>query len=140
MMTTICRAYLCLLSSYHVVTGVVSFFFPAFAMRFYRALYACDPAERRQLAIVMKPWGALALFAGISGGFAATDPVRYRGIVAALCLLLVLRIVFRVVCRRELAEVGRIPPHRNLLSIGLIAIGAVILSLWLALFSLYPVT
>jgi hypothetical protein len=131
-MTTICRVYLAGLSAYHVATGVISFWFPGAAMRFYRALYACDPAERRQLFVVMKPWGALALFAGVAGGYAAADPDRYVGVVAGLWLLLVLRIVFRVVCRRELQEVGGIPPHRNLVSMGAIAVGVAVLGLWLA--------
>ncbi|HQF37544.1 MAG TPA: hypothetical protein PK322_00335 [Opitutaceae bacterium] len=130
-MTTLCRIYLAVLSGYHVLTGIVSFAFPQFAFRFYAALYACNPAERRQLVLVMKPWGALALCAGVAGLFAAADPVRYWGVVAALWLLLVLRIVFRLVWRAELAEVGRIPAHRNLLSTGIIAAGAVILGAWL---------
>lgn len=130
-MTTLCRVYLAVLSSYHVLTGIVSFAFPQFAFRFYAALYACNPVERRQLVLVMKPWGALALCAGVVGLFAAADPVRYWGVVAALWLLLVLRMVFRLVWRAELAEVGRIPAQRNLLSTAIIAAGATILGLWL---------
>ena len=130
-MTTLCRVYLAVLSSYHVLTGIVSFAFPQFAFRFYAALYACNPVERRQLVLVMKPWGALALCAGVVGLFAAADPVRYWGVDAALWLLLVLRMVFRLVWRAELAEVGRIPAQRNLLSTAIIAAGATILGLWL---------
>jgi hypothetical protein len=130
-MTTVCQIYLAVLSGYHVLTGIVSFAFPQFAFRFYAALYACNPSERRQLVLVMKPWGALALCAGVAGLFAATDPVRYWGVVAALWLLLVLRIVFRLGWRDELAVIGRIPPHRNLLSTGIIAAGAVLLGVWL---------
>jgi hypothetical protein len=131
MITTIVRIYLAILSSYHVLTGLISFGFPGFAMRFYKTLYGCDPAERRQLTLVMKPWGALALFAGISGGFAAVDPQRYRGVVAALLLLLVLRVVYRFWCREELQLVGQIASHRNWLSMGAIFLGIVILAGWM---------
>lgn len=131
MNTDICRTYLALLSLYHVVTGVLSFAFPRAAMRFYKRIYGCDPEERRQLMIVMKPWGALAFFAGLCGGFAAVDPARYRGVVVALVVLLILRVVFRVACRSELAAVGRIAPIRNGISIAAIMVGVVILSSWL---------
>ena len=130
MITLICRTYLALLSFYHVITGIISFAFPGFAMRFYKTIYGCDPAERRQLAIVMKPWGALSVFAGICGGFAAADPVRYRGVVIALLVLMILRAAYRFLYRRDLEEVGRIAPHRNGISIASIAVGIVILLGW----------
>lgn len=133
MITAICRAYLAVLSAYHIATGLLSFGFPRFAMRFYKTLYGCDPVERRQLSMVMKPWGALAVFAGICGGLAAADPVRYRGIVCALWFLLVLRAGYRLFCRRELEAVGRIPPRRNAISIVSILLGIAILSVWLGL-------
>lgn len=131
MNTDMCRTYLALLSLYHVVTGVLSFAFPRVAMLFYKRIYGCDPEERRQLMIVMKPWGALAFFAGLCGGFASVDPVRYHGVVVALVGLLILRVVFRVACRSELAVVGRISPLRNGISIAAIMVGVVILSIWL---------
>ena len=138
-MTTVCRSYLAILSLYHVFTGVVSFAFPGFAIRFYKALYACAPAEQRQLKLVMKPWGALAIFAGLAGGFAAIDPARYWGVVVALWILLVLRIVFRLGWRSELVEVGRIPPYRNIFSAAIIAAGAVILGIWLGGFLVFNI-
>jgi len=134
LLTTICRAYLAVLSIYHVATGVVSFCFPGFALRLYKRIYACDPAERRQLTMVMKPWGALSVSAGISGCFCAADPVRYWGVVAALWFLMVLRITYRVLWRHELGEVGRIPPHRNFLNVAMIAIGVAVLGAWLLCF------
>lgn len=131
MMTAILRLYLALLSFYHVITGVISFAFPGFAMRFYKAIYGTEPAERRQLTLVMKPWGSLAIFAGLCGGFAAVDPVRYRGVVMALLALMILRTIYRIVFRQELEEVGRIAPHRNWISIASIEVGIVILAGWL---------
>lgn len=128
MLITVCRIYLAILSLYHVLTGVLSFAFPRFAMQFYKRVYGCDPEERQQLTIVMKPWGALAIFAGLCGCFAAVDPVRYRGVIASLMVLLILRVVYRILCRRALEEVGRIAPHRNFVSMVTIAVGIVLLS------------
>src|SRR5262245_45764206 len=73
-MNGICRAYLFGFSVYHVFTGMVSMFFPTFAMSFYKGLYGYDPVERKHLVLILKPWGALAFFAGFVGLFCATDP------------------------------------------------------------------
>lgn len=134
MITNICRVYLAILSIYHMITGILSFWFPGIAFRFYKKMYGCDPAERRQLTLVMKPWGALALFAGICGAFSAADPARYVGIVLALWILLILRIVYRFLYRGELQCIGKIQPHRNIASILVISIGCIILGTWLVHF------
>ena len=122
------RAYLWGLSGYHLFSGLVSAFFPTFALAFYRRFYACDPPQREDLFLILKPWGGLSIFAGIVGFFAAADPVRYRGVVFGLILLLVFRIYYRLAYARPLASVGRIPFHRNLLSVGLIAVGVLLLA------------
>ena len=62
--------YVSLLSIYHVFTGVISMFFPNFAFHFYKKFYGCDPLSKDMLVIVLKPWGALSIFAGIMGLFA----------------------------------------------------------------------
>jgi hypothetical protein len=130
-MDPLCRAYLWLISVYHVMTGIISFGFPEFAMSFYRKLYGCNPVERRHLALVLKPWGALAVFAGVCGLFAATDPRRYIGVVAGLALLLLLRLIYRAVFYRQLAEISGISSRRNLVNIAFISAGLAILAGWL---------
>jgi hypothetical protein len=131
MITTICSIYLTILSIYHVITGILSFWFPSVAFRFYKKMYGCDPEERRQLSLIMKPWGALAIFAGICGGFAASNPARYIGVTLALWILLILRIAYRFFYRAELLHVGKIPPHRNRISILSLSIGVIILGTWI---------
>jgi len=123
---------LLILSVYHVASGVMSFFCPERALSFYRKLYDCNPVERKHLAIMLKPWGALAAFAGIAGLFAAADPHRYIGVVAGLAVLLAARVTYRLWCRRELAEISGIAPHRNLISTAVILVGLIILTAWLA--------
>lgn len=132
-MDTVCRLYLAVLSLYHVVSGILSYFFPNFAMSFYKALYACDPVERRHLALILKPWGALAVCAGICGLFAAADPARYRGVVVALAVLLAARIGYRLACRKKLQEISGIPARRNLISTAVILAGLLILLSWLVI-------
>lgn len=106
-------------------------FFPNFAMSFYKSLYGYDPIERKHLVLILKPWGSLATFAGIVGLFAARDPKRYVGVVLGLALLLLLRIYYRLRFENGLLSVGGIPPHRNRVSVGILFIGAFILSWWL---------
>jgi hypothetical protein len=113
------------------MTGVISMFFPDFAMSFYKGLYGYDPIERKHLMLILKPWGALAAFAGFAGLFAARDPNRYFGVVLGLALLLLLRIYYRLRFEDGLLSVGGIPPYRNRMSVGILFIGVFILSCWL---------
>lgn len=130
-MDTACRAYLYLFSTYHVVTGIVSMFFPDFAMSFYKTLYGYDPVERTHLRLIFKPWGALAFFAGFVGLFCATDPQRYIGVVIGLAVLHLLRIYYRLAFEKEIATIGRILPGRNRTNVGILFLGFFILSIWL---------
>jgi hypothetical protein len=121
--------YLVFISVYHLWTGGVSFFAPDFALHFYRAAYGCDPQERRQLLLVLRPWGALAIFAGLAG-FVALGVVEARPwIIASLIVLLVLRIAYRVMLRAELREMSRINGKRNAFSIGLLILGVILLGM-----------
>lgn len=130
-METLCRGYLYLFSTYHVVTGVVSMFFPGFAMSFYKTLYGYDPVERTHLRLIFKPWGALAFFAGVVGLFCANDPQRYVGVVVGLAMLHGLRIYYRIVFEKDIAVVGGIPPNRNRSNVGILLVGFAILIAWL---------
>jgi hypothetical protein len=105
-------------------------FSPGFAMGFYKKLYHCEPLKRDDLFLILKPWGALAAFAGIAGSYAASDPVRYEGVIWGLILLLLFRIYYRLVFARELEQHANIPRRRNLISVSMIAAGVVILGAW----------
>lgn len=125
--TDLSSGYLVFLSVYHVWTGGVSFFAPEFALRFYRAAYGCDPQERRQLLLVLRPWGALAIFAGLAGFVALGVAEARPWITASLIVLLLLRIGYRVTLRGELREMSRIDGRRNAISIGFLVAGVVLL-------------
>jgi hypothetical protein len=132
----ILRGYLVVLSTYHVISGGISYLAPARAMAFYKSMYAVDPIERRHLFIILRPWGALSITVGMVGWFAAVDPIRYWGVVLAILVLLILRVIYRIGLRNELAQISQIPQHRNRLSIAIILVGVFILSigLWAIMF------
>jgi hypothetical protein len=126
-----CKIFLYIFSIYHMITGIVSMFFPDFAMSFYKILYGYDPIERKHVSLIFKPWGALAAFAGLTGLFAAGNPERYRGVVLSLIILLILRIYYRLRFEHELFSIGGIPPYRNRINLAVLFVGVVILSGWL---------
>jgi len=95
-------------------------------MRFYRQSYGCEPVERRHLMIILRPWGALAIFAGFCGFAGVWHPDCRYWIEAGLVGLLVLRIGYRVQLRKELHEISGITPRRNQISLGTLLVGAAI--------------
>lgn len=128
----VASAYLAVLSAYHVWSGGISFFVPGRALRFYRGMYGCDPVETRHLMLVMRPWGALAMFAGAVGFAPFFVPDARPWVVGALAGLLVLRIIYRTWLRRDLRELSRITPRRNAISIAMLAGGVLVLTADLA--------
>jgi hypothetical protein len=136
--TDLPTAYLALLSGYHLWTGAISFFAPEFALRFYRGMYGCEPVERRHLLIVMRPWGALAIFAGLAGFGVFFEPGARPWIVGATAVLLALRIGYRVMLRHELAAISGISARRNAISLGMLAAGLLLLAGDLTRFAFYP--
>ena len=122
--------YLWILSAYHVFTGIISFFFPETALSFYRKFYDCNPVERKHLVIILKPWGALAVFAGMAGIFAALHPMECKGVVAGMAVLLAMRIYYRIFFREMLRDISGISPRRNFLNIGFLIAGLIIIVSW----------
>jgi hypothetical protein len=128
-MNSVVKWYIIGLSLYHILTGCISYFTPAFALKFYRSVYGCQPIEQRHLRIILRPWGALAVFAGIAGLAAVNGSPNQPTLLAGLALLLTLRIGYRVALWRELQEISGIEPRRNWFNIGLLGAG-VLLLLW----------
>lgn len=135
---SILQTYLAILSTYHLISGGISFVAPSRAMAFYKSMYAVDPIERRHLSIILRPWGALSIGMGLVGWFAAVEPVRYWGVILALLVLLVLRAIYRVVLRHELMTISQIPPRRNLMSVAVILAGVVIMAIGLGFILFRP--
>lgn len=131
MFKVIVQIYLLILSSYHIFTGIVSYEFPQFALKFYKKLYDTNPVEKKFLLHILKPWGALAFFAGVVGYFPAYDPVKHWGIILGLWLLLAMRVLYRSRFHKDVENLGGVAPHRNVISIMQIVVGVVILGVWL---------
>ena len=125
------RLVLLVFSAYHLVTGVVSVCFPEFSEVFYQKLYHFYPAMTDQYQLVLKPWGALAFFAGVMGFYAVFDPYRYRGVIVAILILLVTRVGYRTLFADELEDVFKMDKARNAANTGLIAAEVVLFSVWL---------
>ena len=69
--------YLFLFSCYHIITGVISVFFPNFAIRFYKMLYGFHPKETEQLKMTLRPWGNFAIVTGVIGFMVLYNIDRY---------------------------------------------------------------
>lgn len=131
-MEILCVSYLIALSVYHLFTGIASVFFTDFALKFYRSFYAFSPTDSSLLRMVLKPWGALAIFAGCVGLIAARDPHRSSGLIASLAALLAIRFAIRWTNAPTIKELFGIPQRRNRLNMGMMAAGCAILLSWLA--------
>src|SRR5260370_714745 len=86
---------LILLSLDHLSTGLLGVFAPRTALRIYRGLFGIQFPKSPEIVAVLKPWGALAVFAAVATIFPIVDPLRYRGVLVALLVLLILRILIR---------------------------------------------
>jgi len=117
-------ANLILLSLDHLSTGLLGVFAPRRAIRIYRGLFGLRFPESPEIAAVLKPWGALAVFAAVATIFPIVDPVRYRGVLIALLVLLLLRIMIRFSSRAEATALFGLSSRRNAWHIALIVLCA----------------
>ena len=118
---------LILLALDHVVTGGLALFFPVTAMKFYKLVFGAEVPFTAGHLFILKPWGALGLFAAAVGILPIIDPVRYEKILWALILLLVLRICIRLMNAKNAETFLHMKKCRNSLHIGLILLCAIII-------------
>ena len=128
---TLFKSALLILSIYHIITGIVSAFFFKFALKFYKKLYDQSVQDNEIMFLILKPWGALAIFSGIAGLFAFFDPERYIGVIIGIIILLTLRIWFRYKYRKQMYRLFNTKPHRNFISSMIIFACWIILFMWL---------
>ena len=113
-------ANLVLLAADHFVTSFTGIFFPRKAARLYERMFGAQMPLTPELIAVLKPWGALGIFAALAGLLPVFDPVRYRGILYALLVLLALRVVIRLWNTASAQKHFNVSPGRNLFHIGVI--------------------
>jgi hypothetical protein len=117
-------ANLIFLSLDHLSTGLLGVFAPQRAIRIYRGLFGIQFPESPEIVAVLKPWGALAVFAAVATIFPIVDPLRYRGVLIALLVLLLLRIMIRFSARATATALFGLSPQRNAWHIALIGLCA----------------
>ena len=87
---------LVVLAADHLTTGLAGVLFPQRAAGLYQRLFGARFPADSPLTAVLRPWGALGVFAGLTGLLPVYDPCRYRAILFVLLLLVVLRIFIRL--------------------------------------------
>jgi uncharacterized integral membrane protein len=87
---------LAILAADHLTTGLTCVLFPQRAADLCQRLFGARFPADSPLVAVLRPWGALGVFAGITGLLPVYDPVRYRAILYALLLLLAFRVFIRL--------------------------------------------
>ena len=118
--------YLFLFSLYHIVTGVISVFFPRLALKFNKTLYGFQPTDTIQYFLIVRPWGNLALAVGIIGFMALFNLDEYYPILFVFIILLLIRIGYRVILRKGLKKTFKITYTQNLRAILIQIVGVVI--------------
>jgi len=121
-------ANLALLSLDHLSTGLLGVFAPHRAIRIYRGLFGIQFPESPEIVAVLKPWGALAVFAAVATIFPIVDPLRYRGVLIALFVLLLLRIMIRFSAHATATALFGLSSRRNAWHIALIALCATLIA------------
>lgn len=87
---------LMVLAADHLLTGLAGVLSPKRAAGLYQRVFGAQfPADSPMVA-VLRPWGALGVFAGLAGLLPVYDVVRYRAVLFILLLLVSLRVFIRL--------------------------------------------
>jgi len=87
---------LVVLAADHLITGLAGVLFPKRAAGLYQRLFGARFPSDSPLTAILRPWGALGIFAGLTGLLPVYDPVRYRALLFPLLFLVMLRIFIRL--------------------------------------------
>jgi len=124
---------LIVLTADHLVTGFMGIVWPTKALSLYRRIFGVQMPSSPELLLVLRPWGALGVFAGLATLFPIVDPVRYKGILVALLALLLLRLAIRGSMKGEAGQLFQLSSARNGFHLSLILLSALLIAseLWL---------
>jgi hypothetical protein len=117
-----------LLAADHFVTSVAAIFFPQRAAALYQRMFGAQLPLTPEIVVMMKPWGALGIFAAFAGALPILDVHRYRGVLYALLILLALRVYIRLANARAARAHFSISPARNGFHVYLIVQAAAIIA------------
>lgn len=122
---------LIVLAADHLVTGLAGVLFPKRAVGLYQHMFGARfPADSPMVA-VLRPWGALGVFAGVAGLLPVYDPARYRAVLFALLLLVALRVFIRLGYDLATLQFFGLSRARNFFHVYLVSQCAVIIALQL---------
>src|SRR5439155_22546493 len=87
---------LAILALDHLVTGLAGVLFPDRAAGLYSRLFGASLSAGSPATAVLRPWGALAVFAGVVGILPIYDPAGFRPILFAFFFFFGFRLLFRL--------------------------------------------
>ena len=122
---------LLVLAADHLTTGLAGVFFPKRSAGLYQRLFGARLPVDSSVVAVLSPWGALGVFAGLTGLLPLYDPIRYRAILYALLLLLALRIFIRLSYDSATLQFFGLTSKRNYVHVYLVLQCAAIIGLQL---------
>ncbi|HTS38857.1 MAG TPA: hypothetical protein VMH04_24495 [Candidatus Solibacter sp.] len=122
---------LVVLAADHLLTGLAGVFFPRRAAGLYKRLFGAQFPSGSPIVAVLQPWGALGVFAGVTGLLPLLDAARYRAVLFALLLLVVLRIFIRLGYDAATLQFFGLSRRRNLFHVYLVSQCAAIIALQL---------
>ena len=123
---------LLVLAADHLITGFAGVFLPERSAGLYHRLFGARIPTDTPVSAILRPWGALGIFAGITGLLPLWDPVRGRPILYSLLALLGLRIFIRLSYDSTTLEYFQLSLKRNYFHVYLVAQCAIIIALQLA--------
>ena len=125
---TIAYLNLGLLAADHLITSVAAIFFPQRAAALYQRMFGARLPLTPEIVVMMKPWGALGVFAALAGALPILDVQRYRGVLYALLVLLALRVYIRLANATAVRDRFAISTARNRVHVYLIVQSAAIIA------------
>jgi hypothetical protein len=122
---------LVVLAADHLTTGLAGVLFPKRAAGLYQHLFGARFPADSPLTAILRPWGALGVFAGLTGLLPVYDPIRYRAVLFPLLLLVILRIFIRLSYHASTLQFFGLSRARNYFHAYLVAQCAAIIALQL---------
>ncbi len=120
---------LILLSIDHFITGGSAFLYPQKAIKMYKTIFGAELPPTEEYMAIIKPWGALGIFAGYIGLLPLYDSVRYQEVLFGLFILLLIRMFIRLSNIKRAETYFRLSTKRNLTHVFLIFVSALMLGL-----------
>lgn len=106
----------------HFVTGFIGFFLPHKSEALVTKMFGITISDKNLYQIIVRPWGALGLFACGVGILPVIDPSRFKPVSYMLIVLLLLRIYYRLGETKKAKVVLGLSSSRNLFHVFLIVL------------------